>query len=438
MLNKSTSRRQFLKRTAVTAPLILSAKTWASPPSERLTIGVVGIGKMGGNHCDYLQGRDDVQIVALCDVESRRFEVGRYLIDEAYASRIGKGKYASVEKYGDFRAIAERNDIDAVLIAVPDHWHLLVSLAMVRSGKDVYCEKPLTLTIGEGRILVNEVRKRARVFQTGSQQRSEGGFRIACELVRNGKIGEVKEIHVSVGGPSEECYLPPMPAPEGLDWDFWLGPAPYRPYNSEFAPSLQPGPIGSWEDFNRLIGGYPNFRGYKDYSGGGMTDWGAHHFDIAQWGLGMDESGPVEIAPPNGSDVPHLTYRYANGVIMQRRDAGKAGVLFIGTEGKIMVNRGYLDAEPAGLLREQLRPGDIRLHNSRGHHEDWFDAIRTRSKPICDVEIGHRSCTVCHVGNIASWLNRPVKWDPQSECFINDDEANRLINRPMRAPWTLA
>ena len=434
------TRRQFFKKAAsiVAAPLILSSKTWASPPSERITIGCVGIGKMGGHHQDYLQGRDEVQIVAMCDVESRRLAIGQYLVEKAYAERFGKGSYTAVATHNDFREIAARNDIDAVLIATPDHWHVLVSLAMVRSSKDVYCEKPLTHTVEEGRVLANAVRQHDRVFQTGSQQRSESGFRIACELVRNGRIGEIKEVHVSVGGSSEECYLPPMPAPEGLDWNFWLGPAPYRPYNSELAPSLAEGPIESWSDFNKLIGGYPNFRGYKDYSGGGMTDWGAHHFDIAQWGLGMDDSGPGEIIPPDGGDNPYLTYRYANGVVMQRRGAGQAGVMFVGTEGKVMVNRGYLETEPASLLRDVIGPDEIHLHKSRGHHEDWFDAIRNRTRPICDVEIGHRSSSVCHIGNIASWLQRPLKWDPAAERFLNDDEANRMTRSSMRAPWRLA
>lgn len=443
MPQQTLSRRQFLKRTATGAavfPLLLSSKTWAAPPSERLTVGCVGVGKMMGGHLNYLQGRDDVQLVALCDVESRRLETARYLVEKAYTERLGQGSYKSLDITKDFREIAARDDIDAAVIATPDHWHVLVALAMIKSGKDVYCEKPLTLTIREGRELVKAVRRYGRVFQTGSQQRSENGFRIACELVRNGRIGKVHTVYVGVGGPSVDCDLTPQPVPEGLDWNMWLGPAPWRPYNSELAPSIQgEGQIESWSEYDRRIGPFPNFRGYRDYSGGGMTDWGAHHFDIAQWGLGMDDSGPIEAIPPNGKDVEHLTYRYKNGVMMQRRDTGgRAGIVFFGEKGKVMVNRGYLETDPAGIINELPGPNEIHLYRrSPGHHEDWLQAIRLRSKPICDVEIGHRSASVCHVGNIAYWLNRPVKWDPVKEEFPGDDEANRLTQRPMRSPWRL-
>jgi predicted dehydrogenase len=444
MSQHSMSRRHFLKRTGAMAagaavfPLILSSRTWASPPSERLTLGCVGVGKMMGGHIEEFQERGDVQILALCDVESRRLEIGRCLVEKAYAARLGKGTYTAISTTKDFREIAARTDIDAAIVATPDHWHTLVSLAMIRSGKDVYCEKPLTLTINEGKALVSAVRRYGRVFQTGSQQRSEGCFRIACELVRNGRIGKVHTVHVSVGGPSVECSLPPEAVPDGLDWDRWLGPAPWRPYNAELAPSLKPGPIDNWDVFNERIGPYPNFRGYRDYSGGGMTDWGAHHFDIAQWGLGMDGSGPVEAIPPNGNDMEFLTYRYANGVVMQRRPADRAGIVFLGTEGKVMVNRGYLETEPAGIINASPGPNEVHLYQSPGHHDDWLRAIRTRNKPICDVEIGHRSVSVCHLGNIASWLNRPVRWDPVHETFIDDEEANRMLQRPMRSPWRLA
>ncbi len=443
MSRQPISRRQFLKRAGASAagatalPLILPSRTWASPPSERLTLGCIGIGKMMGGHVETMQARNDVQILALCDVESKRLGIGRYLVEKAYAERLGKGNYKAVDTYGDFREIAARNDIDAAMIATPDHWHTLVSLAMIRSGKDVYCEKPLTLTIGEGKTLVETVRRYGRVLQTGSQQRSESAFRVACELVRNGRIGNVHTVHVNVGGPSADCLLDPEPVPEGLDWDMWLGPAPWRPYNKELAPSLKEGPIENWDEFNDQIGPYPNFRGYKDYSGGGMTDWGAHHFDIAQWGLGMDGSGPIEVSPPNGKDVEFLTYRYENGVVMQRRDAGRAGVVFIGTEGKVMANRGYIETDPPSLVNSEIKPAEIHLYNSRDHHEDWLNAIRKRTKPICDVEIGHRSASVCHIGNIASWLNRALRWDPIKQQFVGDEEANRMIDRPRRSPWRL-
>jgi predicted dehydrogenase len=419
-------------------PLILSGKTWASPPSERLTIGCVGIGKMMGGHLEDMQGRNDVQIVALCDVESKRLNIGRRLVEKAYGERPGAGGHKGIDVYGDFREVAARTDIDAVMIATPDHWHTLVSLAMLKAGKDVYCEKPLTLTVNEGKMLVQTTRRYGRVFQTGSQQRSEGCFRVACELVRNGRIGEVHTVHVSVGGPSIDCALPSEPVPEGLDWNMWLGPAPWRPYNKELAPSLQEGSIDNWDQFNRLIGPYPNFRGYRDYSGGGMTDWGAHHFDIAQWGLGMDGSGPVEVTPPGVNGAEFLTYKYANGIIMQRHEAGRAGIVFFGDKGKVMVNRGYIQTDPAGLVNQLPQPNEVHLYRSPGHHDDWLQAIRERRKPICDVEIGHRSASVCHIGNISEWLKRSLKWDPETEEFAGDDEANRFLQRPMRQPWRLA
>lgn len=221
-----------------------------------------------------------------------------------------------------------------------------------------------------------------------------------------------------------DCYLPAEPVPEGLDWDFWLGPAPWRPYNSDIAPGM---------DYK----GWPNFRAYRDYAGGGMTDWGAHHFDIAQWGLGMDGSGPIEIIPPDGKDVKLLTYKYANGVTVYHGggSGGKAGVEFIGTKGRVMVNRGYLETDPPELLDQPIGPNDLHLIESPGHHQNWLDCIRTRRRPICDVEIGASSVIVCHLGNIAYRLGRPLKWNPETQAFVDDDEASRLVSRPMRAPW---
>lgn len=270
------------------------------------------------------------------------------------------------------------------------------------------------------------MRRYGRVFQTGSQQRSERGFRVACELVRNNRIGPVHTVHVNVGGPPIECNLPAEPVPEGLDWDFWVGPAPWRPYHSDIAPPLE-------------FRGWPNWRVYRDFAGGMMTDWGAHHFDIAQWGLGMDESGPVEIIPPEHSDARLLTYKYANGVTMYHGggSGGRAGVEFIGTEGRVMVNRGYLETDPPGLELEPLGPNEVHLYESPGHAVDWLACIRTRQRPICDVAIGSHSATVCHLGNIAYRLKRPLRWDPANWRFANDDEANRLLGRPMRSPWTL-
>ena len=427
-------RRQFMRRSAgaiasaLALPNIISSRAWAeAAPSNRLTLGFIGIGKQMRGHIGHFLGRSRVQVVALCDVESIRLGIQQKVVNDFYAEREGAGSYAGCEIYGDFRELIGRSDIDAVVIATPDHWHAIPAVAAMQSGKDVYCEKPLSLTIAEGKAMVAAARQYGRVFQTGSQQRSDREFRIACELVRNGRIGEVQTVYVNVGPPSVECYLPAEPVPEGLDWDFWLGPAPWRPYNSDIAPAY---------DFQ----GWPNFRAYRDYSGGGMTDWGAHHFDIAQWGLGMDGSGPVEIHPPDGRDYPRLTYIYANGVRMIHGAGSdeRAGVEFVGTEGRVMVNRGYLATEPARLRDEPIGPTETHLYNSRGHHEDWLDAIEARTRPICDVEIGYRSVTVCHLGNIGYWLKRPLRWDPVNQEFLDDPGANRLLKRSMRSPWHIA
>jgi len=275
--------------------------------------------------------------------------------------------------------------------------------------------------------MTNVARRYERVFQTGSMQRSDQKFRFACELVRNGYIGEVKTVRVSIRTgfiPHPQiCELPAETVLPELDWEMWLGPAPQRPYNSIIAPPIS---------FN----GYPAWRNYRDYSGGGMTDWGAHHFDIAQWGLGMDNSGPVEIIPPNGKDVTLLTYRYANGIEMTT-DFEDNYILFTGSKGTVKVNRSYLHTNPASLVNARIAPGEIHLYKSTDHKKDWLQCIKTRSKPITDVEVGHRSVSVCHLGNQAVQLGRKLQWNPDKEQFINDPEANRLLSRAKRSPWNI-
>jgi len=422
---------------AVGAPLVIPGAALGADgaaPSERLAMGFIGIGGMGGGHLSGIATRREVQILALCDVRQTRRQWARKAVEQSYASREGSRTSAQgVAEYGDFRELLARSDIDAVLIATPDHWHAITSIAAAKAGKDVFCEKPLSLTIGEGRAMVKAMRRYGRVFQTGSMQRSSPEFRFACEMVRSGRIGQVKTVEVYVGGPSQDCYLPEEPVPKEIDWDMWLGPAPWRPYHSSICSLHTP---SGW-------------RNYRDYAGGGMTDWGAHHFDIAQWGLGMDDSGPVEMVPPNGKDIPWLTYKYANGVTMthggpgsyskiEGRRTGNDGVVFNGTEGKIEVTRGYLRTWPESLMETPTRPDEVHLYKSSSHFDNFLQSIRTRQKPICDVEIGCRSVTVCHLGNITYWLNRPLKWDPVKERFIGDAEANRWIDRPKRDPWTLS
>lgn len=428
---KRICRRSFLKSAAAAAiaPNIIVNNALgadgATPANERLTLGFIGMGKQMGGHVGTFLGRDTCQVAAVCDVESRRLEQYKTRVNEYYAQKSGQGSYKGCDAYKDFRELLAREDIDAVVIATPEHWHALQVVDAANAGKDIYCEKPLSHTIREARAMATAVRRNAVVFQTGSQQRSERGFRVACELVRNGRIGKVHTVHVNVGGPPVDCYLPAQPTPETLDWDMWLGPAPFRAYNEDIAPPME-------------YEGWPNWRAYRDYSGGQMCDWGAHHFDIAQWGLGMDDSGPVEIYPPDATHE-RLTYVYANGVVMQHGGGagGKAGVEFIGDAGRVMVNRGYLETDPAHLVNELPGPNEIRLYESDNHADNWLECIRTRSKPICDVEIGARTISVCHLGNIAYELKRPLKWDPAKEQFVGDEEANRKLSRPMRSPWTL-
>ena len=423
-MSKRLSRRELLKKAALGAaaagigfPAIVPARALGAeekaPASERLGLGFIGVGGMGSGHLGGLMWRKEIEIRAVCDV----YEPHRLAAKE----RVG-GDCAA---YNDFRDLLDRKDIDAVVIATPDHWHVLVSIAACQAGKDIYCEKPLTLTIEEGRALVNAVRRYGRVFQTGSQQRSEDNFRFACELVRSGRIGKLHTIRTGFGGAPTSGYQPDTDPPPGLDWNLWLGPAP-------------------WVRYNELRCLY-NFRWFYDYSGGKMTDWGAHHNDIAQWGNGTELSGPVEIEgtatfPTSGLyDTATgflITYTYANGLKLICGDGH--GAKFEGTDGWVHVDRGFLEASPPELLQEKLGPGDVHLYQSvGGHHQNWLDCIKTREKPICDVEIGHRSVSVCHLGNIAIRTGRKLRWDPENERFLGDDAMNRWLSKPMRAPWHL-
>lgn len=432
---KQASRRRFLQTTAAAAaaPTIVPSSVFGQPgrpaPSDRVVVGSIGTGDLGRRHHlnNKLLPNPRIEVGALCDVDRNHLE-------EASKNVLDKAK-KRVPIYKDFRELCDRKDIDAVLIAVPDHWHALIAMYAMEAGKDVYCEKPLTLTIGEGIKLVEAARRYGTVFQTGSQQRSDDKFRLACELVRNEKIGKLQRIDTMIGGIDEGQWQPFSTPPDELDWDFWLGPAPYTDYFP-----------------NRV---HYQFRWFSDYSGGKMTDWGAHHNDIAQWALGADGSGPVKVERENAtfSDKgPHdvalsfdVKYTYANGVELHCHSGGimvgdkneENGVLFTGTDGWVFVKRGHIRASNPELLNTKFSESDIRLYVSKDHHNNWLDCIQSRERPICDVEIGHRSVTVCHLGNIAIRLNRPLQWDPEREQFVDDDQANQLINKPMRAPWSL-
>ena len=428
---KHVTRRAFLKGavTAAAVPYFVPASAlgrggW-KPPGERITVGFIGIGNMGGGHLGGFLADKQVQVVAVCDVDAVKRGNARKQVEEKYAADRQAGAFKGCDEYNEFENLLERRDIDAILLAPPDHWHAIIAIAAARAGKDIYCEKPMSLTVREARAMVAGVRRYGRVFQTGSQQRSSSNFRRGCELVRSGRIGKLQTVHVNVGRPSQEAYLPEEPVRPGLDWDRWLGPAPFQPYNA-----------------TRCSGDYGGgWRHIRDYSGGMMTDWGAHHFDIAQWGMGMDENGPVEIIPPDGKEYKTLTYKYANGVTMYRgKKAGDHevnGVLFTGTDGRVEVNRGHLRTWPEEVGRQPLGPDEVHLYESPGHRQDWINCVRTRQRPICDVAIGASSVTVCHLGNIAYWLGRPLKWNPDKQEIIGDQEASRWLDRPKRAPWHL-
>lgn len=419
------TRRTFLRASASAAALpyaITSSALGGSggvPASERLVMGAIGVGGQGMRHVGggiWVQGggflsKPGVQVVAVADVNRNNLENARNVVNRHYGNE-------DCAAYGDFRELLARDDIDIILCATGDRWHTPISIAAARAGKDIYCEKPISLTVHEARALAREVKRYARIFQTGTQQRSWYEFRFACELVRNGYIGEVERIKVNVGGPPEECNLPAGgPPPEWLDYDMWLGQAPWRPFH--------PGLLG--------------WMRWKDYSGGEMTNWGAHMFDIAQWAMGMDESGPVEIAPPDGGDVRALTYRYANGAIMTREPISRPtpGVRFEGTKGMVEVSREHLITEPESLRRQRIGPNGVHLYESREHPDNFLECVRTRKRPASDADVGYRSITVCHLGNIAYWLNRPLRWDPVGEQFAEDPEADRMLWREMRSPWQI-
>lgn len=425
----SANRRSFLKSAAAAAafPTIVRStalgKDGRGPANERISVGVIGTGKMcHGYHLNALLGYQDVQIAAICEVDKNRRDSAMGKIEAKYGTKTS-GK--ACDQTTDFREIIARDDIDAVLIATPDHWHAIPLIEACKAGKDVYCEKPLTLTILEAQRCIEAARKNDCVVQTGSQQRSSvfGPFRKACELIRSGRIGKIKTVTVGVGGPSRWCDLPAEELEPGLDWNMWLGQAPERPYHSIL--SARGGVSQPW----------PQWRAYREYSGGGHTDMGAHHYDIAQWALGMDESGPVEIIPPDDpSSGTGVRYLYANGVEMIH--GGPSGCTFTGTEGTLRIDRGHLSADPADAIRQPLADDEVHLYESTDHHRNWIDCIRQRKRPVADVEIGARSVTVVHLGNLAYWYGRKLKWDPVAWRFA-DAEANEWLDRPRRDPWQL-
>jgi predicted dehydrogenase len=402
--------------------------------NDRITIGLIGTGDRcrGGLQHD-LRRHKDFQVVAVCDVDRNH--------REAVAKDVAKFYGAEPAKFHDFRELCGRKDIDAVVIATPDHWHALTAIAALKAGKDVYCEKPLSLTVQEGQAMVKFARAQDRVFQVGSQQRSDYRFRLACELVRNGRIGKIRIVETRIGNNPTSPLLPVAPVPEGLDWDFWLGQTPVVDYISK--------PKENKRDRYPYSRCHYEFRWWYEYSGGKMTDWGAHHNDIAQWGLGMDESGPVAVeatATPPPKEVNRfnchpdfkVTYTYANGAKLICTAAGENGVKFIGDRGQfIFVSREEIAFGRGGpQVFEPLPKDAVRLYASNDHMGNWRDCLRSRKRPICDVDIGFHSVTVCHLGNIAIRSGKKLKWDPAKEQF-DDAEANKWLSREMRTPWKL-
>ncbi|MBI5834768.1 MAG: Gfo/Idh/MocA family oxidoreductase [Armatimonadetes bacterium] len=438
----STSRRDFLKRAAgaaVAAPFIMPSRSWAqgTGPNGKLTMAFIGVGIQGrGLMGGFLS--QDTHVVAVCDVDTTRRDAAKKRVDEKYQN-------TDCAAYNDFREIIARRDIDAVCIATPDHWHAITTLAALRAGKDVYCEKPLTHNIHEAVEVIRGVDANKRVLQTGSMQRSSREFRVAAELVRNGVIGKIHHVETQFGDPAVPCNLPEETMEPGLDWDMWTGPAPVRPYNSVLSPR------GNHNHF-------PNWRGFREYGGGMVTDWGAHHIDIAQWGLGMDESGPVEVIPPTDPNAKRgCKLVYANGIYVQHSDG--FGVHFFGEHGEVKVNRGRfalivdgktiaqfaneeqksgatsLGAELNKAEEAFLKDAKVKLYNSRNHIGDFLDCVKARRKPITSEIVGGHTAIACHLMNQAYYNHARLTWDPAKYAFTGGTGDAKWLTRDYRSPW---
>jgi predicted dehydrogenase len=426
--------------------IVPSSVFGASAPSNRIQVACIGVGNQGSGILRRFMENDDVQIVAVCDVNtgSRGYktedqflgrEPAREQVDQYYAKKTGIDAYKGCRGYNDFREVLASDDVDVVTVVVPDQWHAIMTIRAAEAGKDVYCEKPLSLTIGQGRAMVDAVQKHKRILQTGSMERSNPLNRYVCRLVRDGRIGEVRRVTTNVGfnnkiGPGPGWK--PTPVPDGFDYDMWLGPAPKVPYHED-----------------RCL---YRFRFHYDYSGGQVTNYGAHSNDLAQWGLGMDDSGPVEIEYISAKWLPkgslfntaletEFLCRYANGVeLVCKTNEKPVGVRFEGTEGVIEVTAypWVARSEPETLITSEFPTGTIRFDATTAHVRNFLDCVRSRRQPVAPVEVGHRSASLCHLGNVAIRLGRNVKWDPQREHFQgDDDEANAMLTRPLRSPWQL-
>ena len=456
MTAKGTTRRGFLRQAGIAAagavgfPYIVKSSALGLAgqvaPSERIVMGCIGLGGQGTYNLQNFMGQPGVQIAALCDVERasndywggdlRGWEPAKKLVEDYYAEKSPSGQYKGCAVYTDFRELLARDDIDAVTVCTPDHWHGLISVAAAQAGKDIYCEKPLANTVAEGRAVCKAVKRYGRILQTGSHERSRDNARYACELVRNGRLGKLHTIRVNL--PVEEPHhkwilqndvaWEKMAVPEGFDYDTWLGPTPHEPYTRKRCHF--------W------------WRFILNYGGGEMTDRGAHVIDLAQLGNDTDATGPVEIEghgkqPGRGLFDAFMDYQfeltYADGVGLFGRNEGPRGVKFEGSAGWVFihVHGGNLEAQPPALLQEIIGPEELHLGRSRGHQENFIETVRTRRETLAPAEVGHRTGSICHLVNIAMLLGRKLKWDPVKEEIVNDPEADRMLARPMRSPWSL-
>jgi len=420
-------RRGFLKAAgsaAVGFPYLVQSSALGNAgsvaASNRIAMGSIGVGSMGTGDMRGFLNKKEVQYIAVCDVDRGHRDNAKGIVDKKYGN-------SDCATYLDFRELIGRGDLDAVALALPDHWHSIPAIAAARAGLDIHAQKPFARTIREGRAMVDAVERYGRVWQTGSQQRSGRDFHRACELVRNGRIGKVTRVEVGLptGGGSDVKAV--QPVPENVDWNWWLGPAPWVPYRG----------VMHW-----------HWRWMMDYSGGQLTDWAGHHIDIAHWGLDLERTGPVEIEgkgvyPKDGIyDAPteyKFTCKYANGVVMTVANNKQIpqGTKWIGDKGWVYVKRGKLESEPKSVLQEKIGSDEIHLYESRDHKQNFLDCIKSRKDPIAPAEIGHRSISVGLLGEIAMLTEQKLKWDPDKEIFLNSDAANRLLSRPMRAPWHL-
>jgi predicted dehydrogenase len=459
----ASSRRKFLKNSLKGAvgtlalaniPTIVPAHVLKGPlaPSNRINVGAIGNGRISREHdMPGVWKHDNARVMAVCDLDKNRLQSAQKLVQDYYAKKSVK---QDVKMYEDYQELLNNKDIDAVIISTPDHWHVLPAVQAVRAGKDVYMQKPASLTIAEGRFLSNEVHKTGRILQIGSQQRSMPQFKRACELVRNGRIGKLHTIYVGlpIDDPSQSTVEQNMPIPEALNYEKWLGETPYVPYTLKR--------VHPTNDFSR-----PGWLRCEQFGAGMITGWGAHHFDIVNWGMGTEYTGPIEITasaefPPAGSlwDV-HGPFKaeniYANGVKVLASNSYPNGVKFVGSEGWIFVSRGSysatandptakaknakaLDASDPKILTSVIGPNEIQLVDSKDHHGNWLESIITRQPPITPIEVGHRACSVCLLNHAGMKLKRKLYWDPVKELFKNDDEANAMLTRPQRWPYVLA